>query len=118
MNLNSALYILYSLTESIIEYKQEITVDSDPLWNMYNSLCDDSVYIDIPDIKEMFIISNIVTNNCNYEVIVDKNILGSIKVVLLKKHKRVSIRLYNLKDYNSFKISFDVTLTKKNRSFL
>lgn len=116
MNLNSAIYTLYSIPESIIEYKEEIKIYSDHLY--HKELYDDSIYIDIPDIKEIFIISNIVVHKGNYEIIADKNILGSIPIILFQKYKKVSIRLYNIKEYKSLKISFNVTLAKKIRSFL
>jgi len=116
MNLNSAIYTLYSLEESIIEYKQTISLNSDPFY--HKEIYEDSIYIEIPDIKEIFIISNIVTNECNYEVIADKYILGPVNIILVKKHKKVSIRLYNIRNYHSVKISFDITLAKKMRSFL
>ena len=113
--MNSSIYILYSLPQSIYQYRQHLTFNSDNTFISYREIeNDDSVYIDIPNIPEIIIISDIHIDSGKYEIIVDKRILRNIKSVFLKKYKNVSIRVYDIEDYKKLTISFDVTLAKKS----
>lgn len=117
MNLNSAIYRLYSSTESTFQYRQTLTINSDTLYLYNRELYTDSIYIEIPDVKEIIIISNIkVNNNTKYEIIADKNIISRscIDSILVKKYKKVYIRVYDIDNYDLFNISFDVTLAKNS----
>lgn len=114
MNLNSAIYRLYSTSESIFQYRQKLNIHPDTLYLYHKELYTNSIYIEIPDIKEIVIISNIISNNSNYEIIADKNIIGKMDSILVKKYKKIYIRVYDINNYDSFNISFDVTLAKKS----
>ena len=115
MNLNSAIYILYSMPESIFQYRQTLDINPDTLYLYHKEIYTDSIYIEIPDIKEIIIISNIISNNnSKYEIIADKNIMGRIDSISVKKYKKIYIRVYDINNYDSFNISFDVTLAKKS----
>lgn len=110
--MNSAINILYSIPQSIYQYKEHLTINQDSFYTYHKEVYNDSIYIELPDIKEIIILSNFIIENGDYEIIADKQILGKVNSILLKKYNKLLIRVYNIKDYNSFKISFDVTLAK------
>lgn len=114
MNLNSAIYMLYSIKESIFQYREILTINHDTLYLYHKDINSDSIYIEIPDIKEIFIISNIKTNKSKYDIIADKNIIKNEESIFVQKYKKVYIRVYEIENYEIFNISFDVTLAKKN----
>jgi len=112
--MNSAIRTLYSNPQSVYQYRERLTLNPDTLYEYHRELYkDDSVYIDIPDIPEIFILSDIrVEAYGKYEIIVDKRIIGEVKSLLVKKYKKITIRLYDIQDYEKFSISFDITLAK------
>jgi|Laugresu1bdmlbsd_1035121.scaffolds.fasta_scaffold05135_5 hypothetical protein len=117
-NINSAIYKLYSSEKSIIQYRQNIFINiNDINYIIHKELYedDDSVYIEMPNIPEITIISDVCLNkDANYEFIADKNIIKNTESILVKKYKKVFIRIYNITSYDSLIISFVVTLTKNN----
>jgi hypothetical protein len=110
--MNSSIHILYSLSQSIYQYRHNSFISNDNIFSSHREL--DSIYIDIPDIEEIIIISDIHINYGKYEIIADKRILGKMTSILLKKYKNITIRIYDIEDYKKISISFDVTLAKKS----
>jgi len=110
MSLNQYINRLYSSNRSIIQYREILTTRIDPIYQV--SFKKGSLYIEIPDIQDIIIISNI-NSNANYEIIADENIINDNNI-LLTRYKKVVIRIFDIKDYDTFYISFDVTLAKKS----
>jgi hypothetical protein len=110
--MNSAINILYSIPQSIYQYRENLTINQNLFYTYHKQVSKDSICIELPDIKEIIILSNFILENSDYEIIADKQILGKINSIFVKKYTKIVIRVYNIKDYNSFKISFDVTLEK------
>ncbi len=114
MSLNSAIRTLYSNPRTVYQYRENITHNPDPLYLSNKELYkNNSLYIEIPSIPEIIILSDITVNtDVNYEIIADKRILGNVQSILVKKYHKVIIHIYDIKDFQSLKISFDVTLAK------
>jgi len=121
-NINSALFNLYSGNKSIIQYKQFLSIKKDVNYIQYKQLYEDdnSIYIEIPKIQEITMISNInidsKNKNAGYEFIIDKNIIKKESILIkdYKNFKNIFLRIYNITNYSEFLVSFDVTLTKKS----
>ena len=113
--MNSAIYMLYSLPQTIYQYRQQLTINSDTIFTYQRQLYkDDSIYIDIPDIPEIIIISDIHIDSAKYEIIADKRILGKITSIIVKKYKNITFRIYDIEDYEKMNLSFNITLAKKS----
>lgn len=113
--MNSAIRILYSIPQSIYQYREQLTLNNPNVLYEYNKELykDDSIYIGLPDISEILILSDIrVEGHGKYDIIVDNRILREVKSILVKKYKKVTIRVYDIQDYEKFSISFDITLAK------
>lgn len=116
MNINSAIYKLYSGEKSIVQYKQYLTSKEDVNFIQYKFYKDgklDFIHIEIPQIPEIIMISNVNIEYAKYHFIVDKNIKNIVKedgILIIKKI--ILINIYNIIDYSKFKIDFDVTLAK------
>ena len=113
-SLNTAIYRLYSIDDSILQYRQYLGINPDITYIYHKQLYKDDLYIEIPEIPEIIIISNIKIHNntANFEIIADKNIIKCGDSILIKKYKKVFIRIYDITSHKNFKISFDVTLAK------
>jgi len=85
--MNSAIHVLYSIQQSIYQYRERLPLNSDVLYVYHRDLAKDgSVYIDIPDIPdipEIFVLSDIRVEKGKYDVITDKRIIGEVKSVLV-----------------------------------
>jgi hypothetical protein len=113
--MNSAIYTLYSLPNSIYQYRQHLNIKPDVLFGcVRENHKDDSIYIDIPDIPEIIILSDIDIKFAKYEIIIDKRIVRNVCSILVKKYKNVVIRVYDVEDYEKMEISFNITLAKKS----
>jgi len=113
--MNSAIYKLYSLSKSIYQYRQHLTIKPDALFGYEKEICkDDSMHIYIPDIPEIIILSDIDIKFAKYEIITDKRIVRNLGSILVKKYKNVSIRVYDIEDYEKMEISFNITLAKNS----
>jgi hypothetical protein len=113
--MNSAIHILYSSSHSIYQYRQYLTINPDVIFTYQRDLYkDDSIYIDIPDIQEIIFLSDIQIESGKYEIIADKRIVRDITSILVKKYKNITIRLYDILDYEKMVLSFNVTLAKKS----
>lgn len=115
MNLNNSLNRLYSISDSVYQYRQTLTIIPDTMYLYHKEIYTDSLYIEIPDIKEISIISDIrVKGPAKYDIIADKFIISNKSCIVVARYKKVYIRVFDIDNYDSFNISFDVTLFKKS----
>lgn len=75
----------------------------------------DSLYIPIPKTEDLFDISNITVSKSNYEVILDKNIVGKVNYVFVKSHNLIFIRLYDFDNIEKINLSFDMRFVKSDK---
>ena len=115
MNLNNAINRLYSTSRSVYQYTQTLTIIPDTMYLYHKEIYTNSLYIEVPDIKEISIISNIrINGSAKYDFIADKCIISNKSCIIVARYKKVYIRVFNIDNYDSFSISFDVTLLKNS----
>jgi hypothetical protein len=114
--MNSAIHRLYSSPKSVYQYRENLTSSPDVLYTYHKDIYrDNSIYIEIPEVPEIITISDIrIESSGKYEIIADKQIIGEVSSILVKKYKKVTIRVYDIENYEKFNISFCVTLAKNS----
>lgn len=97
-------------------YKKKHTLIINPFSdNNYYIFDDGSLYIQIPNKEDLLDISNINVEGSNYEIILDKNIVGKVRYIFAKGYNIIFIRLYDFDNIEKIKVSFDMTFSKNSK---